>query len=259
MAGSLPEGLTDVMRQSIILPFAEHIPHSRGFSGRERVYTMAEKKILTRSGYEKLENELNDLTVNQRKEIAQKIKEAREQGDLSENAEYDAAKEEQRNIEARIAELETILKNVEIVEEVGIENAFIFGLSANEVMKYEREGGYNPMDIFNGNQNVRRVLTQLINGTYCDDTEKFRDLYDSLIKEDVYFILKDFDSYAEAHRRVDAAYRDEAGWARMAMLNTACSGKFSSDRTIEEYVKDIWKLKKMQVEIEAPAAKGKKK
>ena len=81
------------------------------------MYTMAEKKILTRSGYEKLENELNDLTVNQRKEIAQKIKEAREQGDLSENAEYDAAKEEQRSIEARIAELETILKNVEIVEE----------------------------------------------------------------------------------------------------------------------------------------------
>lgn len=149
--------------------------------------------------------------------------------------------------------------NVEIVEEVGIENAFIFGLSANEVMKYEREGGYNPMDVFNGNQNVRRVLTQLINGTYCDDTEKFRDLYDSLIKEDVYFILKDFDSYAEAHRRVDAAYRDEAAWAKMAMLNTACSGKFSSDRTIEEYVKDIWKLKKIQVEIEAPAAKGKKK
>ena len=109
--------MTDELRQSIILPFAEHIPHSRGFSGRERVYTMAEKKILTRSGYEKLENELNDLTVNQRKEIAQKIKEAREQGDLSENAEYDAAKEEQRNIEARIAELETILKNVEIVEE----------------------------------------------------------------------------------------------------------------------------------------------
>ena len=149
--------------------------------------------------------------------------------------------------------------NVEIVEEVGIENAFIFGLSANEVMKYEREGGYNPMDVFNGNQNVRRVLTQLINGTYCDDTEKFRDLYDSLIKEDVYFILKDFDSYAEAHRCVDAAYRDEAAWAKMAMLNTACSGKFSSDRTIEEYVKDIWKLKKIQVEIEAPAAKGKKK
>lgn len=149
--------------------------------------------------------------------------------------------------------------NVEIVEEVGVENAFIFGLSANEVMKYEREGGYHPMDIFNNNQNVRRVLTQLINGTYCDDTEKFRDLYDSLTKEDVYFILKDFDSYAEAHRRVDEAYRDEAGWARMAMLNTACSGKFSSDRTIEEYVKDIWKLKKIEVEIEKPETKGKKK
>jgi starch phosphorylase len=149
--------------------------------------------------------------------------------------------------------------NVEIVEEVGVENAFIFGLSANEVMKYEREGGYHPMDIFNNNQNVRRVLTQLINGTYCDDTEKFRDVYDSLIRDDVYFILKDFDSYAEAHRRVDAAYRDEAGWARMAMLNTASAGKFSSDRTIEEYVKDIWKLKKVTVEVEEPPVKGKKK
>ncbi|MCR5227072.1 MAG: glycogen/starch/alpha-glucan phosphorylase [Eubacterium sp.] len=139
--------------------------------------------------------------------------------------------------------------NVEIVEEVGSENAFIFGLSADEVMKYEREGGYNPWDIYNNNQNVRRVLTQLINGTYSDDTELFRDLYDSLTKEDVYFILKDFDSYAEAQQRVDAAYRDQAKWARMAMMNTACSGKFSSDRTIEQYVKDIWKLKKVEVEI----------
>ncbi|SEQ69676.1 starch phosphorylase [Lachnospiraceae bacterium NE2001] len=139
--------------------------------------------------------------------------------------------------------------NVEIVEEVGSENAFIFGLSADEVMKYEREGGYNPWDIYNNNQNVRRVLTQLINGTYNDDTELFRDLYDSLTKEDVYFILKDFDSYAEAQQRVDAAYRDQAKWARMAMMNTACSGKFSSDRTIEQYVKDIWKLKKVEVEI----------
>ena len=139
--------------------------------------------------------------------------------------------------------------NVEIVEEVGIENAFIFGLSADEVMKYEREGGYNPMDIFNSNQNVRRVLTQLINGTFNEDTELFRDLYDSLTKEDVYFILKDFDSYAEAQQRVDAAYRDQEGWARMAMMNTACSGKFSSDRTIEEYVKDIWKLKKVEVDL----------
>ena len=139
--------------------------------------------------------------------------------------------------------------NVEIVEEVGEENAFIFGLSAEEVMRYEREGGYNPWDIFNNNQNVRRVLTQLINGTYSDDPELFRDIYDSLTKEDVYFILKDFDSYCEAQAKVDAAYRDQKGWARMAMMNTACSGKFSSDRTIEEYVKDIWKLKKVEVEI----------
>ncbi len=138
--------------------------------------------------------------------------------------------------------------NVEIVEEVGAENAFIFGLSADEVMKYERDGGYNPWDIYNNNHNVRRVLTQLINGTYSDDTELFRDIYDSLTKEDVYFILKDFDSYAEAQARVDAAYRDERGWARMVMMNTACSGKFSSDRTIEEYVKGIWKLKKVEVE-----------
>jgi starch phosphorylase len=140
--------------------------------------------------------------------------------------------------------------NVEIVEEVGAENAFIFGLSADEVMKYEREGGYNPWDIYNSNQNVRTVLTQLINGFYSpDDPERFRELYDALTKEDVYFILKDFDSYAEAQRRVDAAYRDEAAWARMAMLNTACAGKFSSDRTIEEYVHDIWKLEKVTVKM----------
>ena len=141
--------------------------------------------------------------------------------------------------------------NVEIVEEVGAENAFIFGLSAQEVMKYEREGGYNPMDIYNNNQAVRRVLTQLIDGTYSpDDTERFRDLYNSLTKEDVYFILKDFDSYAEAQMKVDAAYRDEKAWAKMAMLNTACAGKFSSDRTIEEYAKEIWKLKKVKVTLD---------
>jgi len=140
--------------------------------------------------------------------------------------------------------------NVEIVEEVGIENAFIFGLSAEEVMKYEREGGYNPMDIYNNNQAVRTVLTQLINGFYSpDDPERFRELFDALTKEDVYFILKDFDSYAEAHRKVDAAYRDEAAWAKSAMLNTACAGKFSSDRTIQEYVDDIWKLKKVTVKL----------
>ena len=141
--------------------------------------------------------------------------------------------------------------NVEIVEEVGIENAFIFGLSAEEVMKYEREGGYNPMDIYNNNQAVRRVLTQLIDGTYAkDDPDRFRDLYDSLTKEDVYFILKDFDSYAEAQQKVDKAYQDEKSWAKMAMLNTACAGKFSSDRTIEEYAKEIWKLKKVKVTLD---------
>ena len=141
--------------------------------------------------------------------------------------------------------------NVEIVEEVGIENAFIFGLSAEEVMKYEREGGYNPMDIYNNNQAVRRVLTQLIDGTYAkDDPDRFRDLYDSLTKEDVYFILKDFDSYAEVQQKVNEAYQDEKGWAKMAMLNTACAGKFSSDRTIEEYAKEIWKLKKVKVSLD---------
>ena len=141
--------------------------------------------------------------------------------------------------------------NVEIVEEVGIENAFIFGLSAEEVMKYEREDGYNPMDIYNNNQAVRRVLTQLIDGTYAkDDPDRFRDLYDSLTKEDVYFILKDFDSYAEAQQKVNEAYQDEKGWAKMAMLNTACAGKFSSDRTIEEYAKEIWKLKKVKVSLD---------
>ncbi|MBR1675305.1 MAG: glycogen/starch/alpha-glucan phosphorylase [Eubacterium sp.] len=146
--------------------------------------------------------------------------------------------------------------NVEIVEEVGAENAFIFGLSADEVMKYEREGGYNPWDIYNSNQNVRKVLTQLINGMYSpDDPERFRDLYDSLTKEDIYFILKDFDSYAEAQKRVDEAYRDTAAWARMAMMNTACAGKFSSDRTIEEYVKDIWHLKKVKVDLGKKSAK----
>ena len=141
--------------------------------------------------------------------------------------------------------------NVEIVEEVGIDNAFIFGLSAEEVMKYEREGGYNPMDIYNNNQAVRGVLTQLIDGTYAkDDPDRFRDLYDSLTKEDVYFILKDFDSYAEAQQRVDAAYRDEKKWAKMAMRNTAMAGKFSSDRTIEEYAKEIWHLKKVKVTLD---------
>ena len=145
--------------------------------------------------------------------------------------------------------------NVEIVEEVGEENAFIFGLSADEVINYENNGGYNPEEIFNIDQDIRRVLMQLINGYYSpQDPELFRDIYNSLLntknsaKADTYFILKDFRSYAEAQKRVEAAYRDENWWARAAMLNTASAGKFSSDRTIEEYVRDIWHLEKIHVD-----------
>ena len=145
--------------------------------------------------------------------------------------------------------------NVEIVEEVGKENAFIFGLCADEVINYENNGGYNPEEIFNTDQDIRRVLMQLINGYYSpQDPELFRDIYNSLLntknsaKADTYFILKDFRSYAEAQKRVEAAYRDENWWARAAMLNTASAGKFSSDRTIEEYVRDIWHLEKIHVD-----------
>ena len=145
--------------------------------------------------------------------------------------------------------------NVEIVQEVGEENAFIFGLSAQEVINYENNGGYNPMDYFNNDQDIRRVLMQLINGEYApDDPERFRDIYDSLLntnssdRADTYFILADFKSYAEAQERVEKAYSDETGWARMAMMNTACSGKFTSDRTIQQYVDEIWHLDKVTVE-----------
>ena len=145
---------------------------------------------------------------------------------------------------------------VEMVEEMGEENAFIFGLSSDEVINYEQNGGYNPMDIFNNDQDIRHVLMQLINGYYSpQDPEMFRDIYDSLLntkssdRADTYFILKDFRSYAEAHRRVEEAYRDEKGWAKKAIWNTACSGKFSSDRTIQEYVDDIWHLDKMTVTL----------
>ena len=138
--------------------------------------------------------------------------------------------------------------NVEIVEEVGRENAFIFGLSADEVMEYERNHNYNPRDIFNTNDDVRKVMTRLIDGFYSpDNPELFRDLYNALLDKDQYFILRDFDAYKEAQRQVDAAYRDEAGWARMAMLQTANCGKFSSDRTIQQYVDEIWKLEKVTV------------
>ena len=143
--------------------------------------------------------------------------------------------------------------NVEMVAEVGEENAFIFGLSSDQVINYERNGGYDPRVIYNTDYEIRQVLMELINGTFDPDTELFRDLYDSLLTDryssrpDQYFILADFRSYAEAQKRVEDAYRDEKKWAKMALLNTACSGKFSSDRTIEEYVRDIWHLDKVWV------------
>ena len=144
--------------------------------------------------------------------------------------------------------------NVEIVEEVGKENAFIFGLSADEVINYENNGGYDPMSYFNNNPKIRTVLMQLINGMYSNgDMQMFREIYDSLLntnssdRADTYFILADFEAYAEAQRRVEAAYRNEEGWARSAILNVAKSGKFTSDRTIQEYVDEIWHLDKVTV------------
>ena len=146
--------------------------------------------------------------------------------------------------------------NVEIVEEVGIENAFIFGLSSDEVIHFENYGGYNPVDIYNNDWEVRRVVDQLVDGTYSyGDHEMYRDLYDSLLntnssdRADTYFILKDFRSYAQAQENVEKAYRDKDSWAKMALLNTASCGKFTSDRTIQEYVDEIWKLDKVTVDL----------
>ncbi|MBO4420553.1 MAG: glycogen/starch/alpha-glucan phosphorylase, partial [Lachnospiraceae bacterium] len=144
--------------------------------------------------------------------------------------------------------------NVEIVQEVGEENAVIFGLSAQEVINYENNGGYNPKEIYNTDTELRMVMTQMINGYYSpQNTELFRELYNSLLEQnggeraDQYFILKDFRSYADAQKRIEAMYRDEARWAKSAILNVAKCGKFSSDRTIEEYVQDIWHLEKLTV------------
>ena len=145
--------------------------------------------------------------------------------------------------------------NVEIVEEVGEENAFIFGMSSEEVMAYEANGGYHPEEIYRNDPDIHRILDQLVDGTFSHgDREMFREIYNSFLapsygRADQYFILKDFRSYAEARERVNKAYQDKARWAKMAMLNTANSGKFTSDRTIEEYVRDIWHLKKIDVEL----------
>ena len=143
--------------------------------------------------------------------------------------------------------------NVEIVQEVGEENAFIFGMSSDQIINYENNGGYDPDFIYNTDPEIRQVLMQLINGTFSSDTEMFRDIYNSLLdkrnmpRPDQYFILGDFRSYAEAQKRVEEAYKDEKRWAKMALLNTACAGKFTSDRTIQEYVDDIWHLDKVVV------------
>ena len=148
--------------------------------------------------------------------------------------------------------------NVEIVEEVGIENAFIFGLSSDEVINYENNGGYNPQEIYFNDWDIKRVVDQLMDGTYSHgDHEMFRDLYNSLLntqggdRPDRYFILKDFRSYAEAQKKVEEAYKDPDRWAKMALLNTASCGKFTSDRTIQEYVDNIWKLDYVTVKPEA--------
>ncbi len=144
--------------------------------------------------------------------------------------------------------------NVEMYEEVGEDNIFIFGLSSDEVINYEQNGGYDPNEIFNSNADIRKVLMQLVNGTYSpNDTELFRDLYNSLLntqctaKADTYFILKDFDSYAKTQKLIGEAYKDTKRWNKMAIMNVACSGKFSSDRTIQEYVDDIWHLDKVNL------------
>lgn len=145
--------------------------------------------------------------------------------------------------------------NVEIVEEVGEENAFIFGLRSEEVIQFEKHGGYRPEDIYNQDQELKRVIEQLVDGTFAEgDKEIYRDLYNSLLntnsseRADTYFILKDFRPYAEAQKKVEEAYRDAARWAKMALLNTASCGRFASDRTIEEYVHDIWHLEKVEVQ-----------
>ena len=141
--------------------------------------------------------------------------------------------------------------NVEMLEEVGKDNMIIFGMTSEEVIAYEKNGGYNPGEIYNKDPNVKKTLDRLIDGTFSKDKELFRPLYNSLLntinsnKADQYFILKDFNSYLEAQRNVSEAYRDSKKWAKMAILNTACCGKFSSDRTIQEYVDEIWHIDKL--------------
>jgi len=143
---------------------------------------------------------------------------------------------------------------VEMVEEMGAENAFIFGLSSSEVIHYEKHGGYHPMEIYESDSEIRRVVDQLVDGTYAHgDSQMYINLYNSLLnthctdRADTYFTLKDFRAYAKAHEEVEKVYRNQPEWARKALINTASSGKFTSDRTIEEYVRDIWHLERVDV------------
>ncbi len=144
--------------------------------------------------------------------------------------------------------------NVEMFEELGADNMFIFGMSSEEVIAHEKNNDYYPQDIVNCNPDIAKVLSQLINGFYSmDDPELFRPLYNSLLntectdRADTYFVLKDFDSYASTQKKVMEAYMDKERWAKMALTNVAHVGKFSSDRTIQDYVDDIWHLNKLKL------------
>ena len=144
--------------------------------------------------------------------------------------------------------------NVEIVEEAGLENEFIFGLSAAEVEEFQRNGQYNPFDDYNKVEGLKKVVDQLGDGTFDDDHKGiFRELQTSLLygvdgsRPDVYFLLRDFDSYREAQTRIDNAYKNKRDWARKALINIANAGKFSSDRTIMEYAREIWNIEPTEV------------
>lgn len=144
---------------------------------------------------------------------------------------------------------------VEMVEEMGAENAVIFGMSADEVIQHERNNDYDPLLIYQNDPDIRKILDQLKSGFYsAGDPNMFSDIVDSLLtnkftqRPDTYFVLKDFRSYSEASDKIEDLYKDRRNWARKCLLNMAHSGKFSSDRTIEEYVRDIWKLKKIRVD-----------
>ena len=144
--------------------------------------------------------------------------------------------------------------NIEIVESAGKENAFIFGLNSDEIIKINSEHSYNPQKYLDRNPQLAKILNQLVDGTYDKTGLLFRDLHDSIVfgiegqRPDVYFILADFDSYVQAQEKVAKAYADKRNWARMALINIANSGKFSSDRTIEDYVRDIWKINKIKID-----------